>query len=66
MKEEINKAINDFSKGNRELAKILALFSAQMITIVGKYGVSQMKRQTEEMLEVCSSLISYFDINQKS
>ena len=60
MKEEINKSINDFSKGNKDLAKILALFAAQMINIFGK---SITRKLSDEMLEINEGLINYYDIH---
>ncbi len=59
MNNEINKAIDDFSKGNKDLAKILALFSAQMIIIFGRNFT---KKISDEMLELNQGLINYYDI----
>lgn len=59
MREDINKAISDFSKGNADLAKILALFSAQMIVIFGKNFT---KKMSDEMTDLNQGLINYYDI----
>ena len=55
MKEEINKAIDSFSKGDKNVAKILALFSAQIIVIFGRNFT---KRINDEMLELNQALIN--------
>ncbi len=60
MKEEINKAIDEFAKGNKDLAKILALFAAQVLVITGK---NLTRKLNDEMLEVNDALIKFYDIN---
>lgn len=61
MEKEINKAIDDFSKGNKDLAKILALFSAQMIVIFGRNFT---KKINDEMLGLNQGLINFYDIKK--
>ncbi len=58
MQQEINKAIDDFSKGNKDLAKILALFAAQMIVIFGRNFT---KKISDELLDLNQGLINYYE-----
>ncbi len=62
MEQEINKAIDDFAKGNKDLAKILALFSAKVITIFGKGFLTEF---SDKMLKMSDGLMAYYDINLK-
>jgi len=68
MKEEIKKAIGEFSKGNKELAKILAIYSAKLIIIFGKNLAQNMNEEllklNKELLEASEGLINYFDVNK--
>lgn len=67
MNEEINKSIDSFSKGNKDLAKILTLFAAQIIVILAKDMVTLCTNSTlkfgDEMSEASKSLINYYDLN---
>jgi hypothetical protein len=60
MKDEINKSINDFSKGNKDLAKILALFASAMISIVGKTLIINLNK---ELMSSAEALKNYYDVN---
>ena len=60
MKDDINKAIKDFSKDNAALAKILALFSAQMLIIFGRHFT---KRFNDELMEANQALMNYYDVS---
>jgi hypothetical protein len=62
MREEINKAIDDFAKGNKDLAKILALFAAQMIVVFGRFLTKEM---SDKMLDIHEGLVRYYEINIK-
>jgi len=60
MQEEINKAIEQHAAGNKELAKILALFAATMIMIFGK---NLTRKMSDEMLGINEGLIKFYDIH---
>lgn len=61
MEEELNKAIAEFSKGNESLAKILALFSAQMIVIFGRHFTTEFN---DRLMKASSGLLNYYDLNK--
>ena len=62
MKDQINEAINKFADGNPNLKKVLALFAAQMVVIVGKNLTITFKEESEKLLELADGLKAYFDV----
>ncbi len=58
MKDEIEKAINNFSQGNKDLSKILALFGSQIGIIFTKHLT---KKITDELFELDKFLLEYYD-----